>query len=48
MKGEEVKIRDCSRAKEELKERIADQPRKWIKPLFDREIISLNAKKWWF
>ncbi len=47
VKGEKVKIRDCSRAKEELKERIADQPRNWIKPLFHKEIISLKTKKWW-
>lgn len=47
VKGEKVKIRDCSRATEEHKERIADQPKKWVKPLFDREIISLKTKKWW-
>lgn len=47
VKGEKIKIRDCSRAKEEFEERIAEQPRKWIKPLFDREIINLKTKKWW-
>lgn len=47
VRAEKVKIRDCSHAKEENKERIAEQPRKWIKPLFDREIISLKAKKGW-
>lgn len=47
VKSDKVKIRDCSRAKEEHKEGITDQPRKWVKPLFDREIISLKTKKWW-
>lgn len=47
VKGDKVKIRDCSRAKEEHKEKIADQPRNWIKPLFHKEIISLKTKKWW-
>ena len=48
VKSKKVKIRDCSQATEEHKERIAEQPRKWIKPLFDKEIIKLNGdKKWW-
>lgn len=42
VRPEKVKIRDCSKATEEHKERISDEPRKWIKRLFDREIIRLD------
>jgi len=42
VKSEKVKIRDCSQATEEHRERIGDEPRKWIKPLFDKEIIRLD------
>lgn len=42
VKGEKVKIRDCSQATQEHKERIAEEPRKWIRPLFDREMIKLK------
>lgn len=42
IKGEKVKVRDCSRAVEEYKERISEKPREWIKPLFDVEIINLK------
>jgi len=45
VKGERVKIRDCSRATEEHKERISTGPRKWIKPLYDKEIIDLKDGK---
>lgn len=44
---EKVKVKDCTQATQEHKERIAEEPRKWIKPLFDREIINLKTKKWW-
>lgn len=39
---EKIKIRDCSRANEEVKKRIGDKPREWVKPLFDKEIIFLK------
>ena len=47
VKSEKVKVKDCTQANQEHKERIAEQPRKWIKPLFHKEIISLKTKKWW-
>ena len=48
VKSEKVKVKDCAQANQEHKERIAEQPRKWIKPLFDREVINLKTKKWWW
>lgn len=41
VKDANVKIIDCSRATEEHKQRISDQPREWVKPLFNREIINI-------
>lgn len=47
VKSDKVKVKDCTQANQEHKERITKEPRKWIKPLFDREMISLKTKKWW-
>jgi len=41
VKDKKVKIRDCSQATEEHKQRISDKPKEWIKPLFNREIINI-------
>jgi hypothetical protein len=41
VKGDNVKIKDCSRATEEHKQKIEEKPREWIKPLFEKEIINL-------
>ncbi len=42
VKPEKVKIKDCSQATEEHKQRIAKSPREWIRPLFEKEIIKLK------
>lgn len=47
VKSDKVKARDCVQAIQEHEERIAEEPREWVKPLFDREIINIKAKKWW-
>ena len=47
VKSEKVKVKDCKQANQEHKERITEEPRKWIKPLFTKELINLKTKKWW-
>lgn len=41
VKPEKVRFIDCSQAEKDRRQRIASNPREWIKPLFDREIIKL-------
>lgn len=41
VRSDKVKINDCSRAHGEHKQRISDEPRKWVKPLFTKEVIQL-------
>lgn len=38
---EKVKIKDCTKATKEHKEKISEEPRQWVKPLFDKEVIYL-------